>query len=374
MGACLATWAALTFAELPAWLLLPIMALLGMLGGAAWAWIPGQLRARGLVNETISTLLLNPVAALIVSFFIFGYWHSPMDTNKTAVFAESARLPRLFDTRIDLGLIMGLALLALFWYVMRSTRWGLEMRALGGNPLAARLNGLPARRYTIVVLCLGGAVAGLAGMALVSGYYGALLANFSRGIGFMGFLVCWLADGSALGIVVTSFVVSIILAGGNLLQLTRDLPYSTINILLAITLFVVLARPSFTRMRSAHERSRPPRDPVDRPVLGHLVALRRARRARGPACGDREPGPRGGPAGERRHRILRDRSVREPVSGHPGGGHRRCADEHGPRLPGHQPKGQPAGEWPGADVLRYRPERLDRRGLRRRQDRRDSHA
>ncbi len=250
MGAALATWAALTFAELPGWLLLPIMALLGMLGGAAWAWIPGQLRARGLVNETISTLLLNPVAALIVSFFIFGYWHSPMDTNKTPVFAESARLPRLLDTRVDLGLILGLVLLALFWYLMRSTRWGLEMRALGGNPLAARLNGLPARRYTIIVMCLGGAVAGLAGMALVSGYYGALLANFTRGIGFMGFLVCWLAGGSALGIVATSFVVAIILTGGNLLQLTRDLPYSTINILLAITLFVVLARPDFTRKRN----------------------------------------------------------------------------------------------------------------------------
>ena len=251
MGACLSTWAALTFAGLPAWLLLPIMALLGTIGGAAWAWIPGQLRARGLVNETISTLLLNPVAALIASFLIFGYWHSPMDTNKTAVFSESARLPRLLDTRIDLGLIMGLALLALFWYIMRSTRWGLEMRALGGNPVAARLNGLPARRYTIVALCLGGAVAGLAGMAMVSGYYGALLANFSRGVGFLGFLVCWLAGGSALGIVVTSFVVSIILAGGNLLQLTRDVPYSTINILLAITLFAVLARPDFTRLRSA---------------------------------------------------------------------------------------------------------------------------
>jgi simple sugar transport system permease protein len=249
MGACLATWAALTFGALPGWLLLPIMVLLGMLGGAAWAWIPGVLRARGIVNETISTLLLNSVAPMIVSFFVFGYWHSPMDTNKTPIFSPSARLPTLFDTRIDLGLILGLGLLALFWFVMRSTRWGLEMRALGGNPQAARLNGIPARRYVVGVMCLAGAVAGLAGMAQVSGYYGVLLANFSRGIGFMGFLVSWLAGGSPLGIVVTSFVVAIILTGGNLLQLTRDLPYSVVNILLAMTLFVVLARPSFTRKR-----------------------------------------------------------------------------------------------------------------------------
>ena len=249
MGACLATWAALTFGALPGWLLLPIMVLLGMFGGAVWAWIPGVLRARGIVNETISTLLLNSVAPMIVSFFVFGFWHSPMDTNKTPIFSPSARLPTLFNTRIDLGLILGLGLLVLFWFVMRSTRWGLEMRALGGNPQAARLNGIPARRYLVGVMCLGGAVAGLAGMAQVSGYYGVLLANFSRGIGFMGFLVSWLAGGSPLGIVVTSFVVAIILTGGNLLQLTRDLPYSVVNILLAMTLFVVLARPSFTRKR-----------------------------------------------------------------------------------------------------------------------------
>jgi ABC-type uncharacterized transport system permease subunit len=251
MGACLATWAALTFGALPGWLLLPIMVLLGMLGGAVWAWIPGVLRARGIVNETISTLLLNSVAPMIVSFFVFGYWHSPMDTNKTPIFSAAARLPTLFNTRVDLGLILGLGLLALYWFVMRFTRWGLEMRALGGNPQAAQLNGIPARRYVVGVMCLGGAVAGLAGMAQVSGYYGVLLANFSRGIGFMGFLVSWLAGGSPIGIVVTSFVVAIILTGGNLLQLTRELPYSVINILLAMTLFVVLARPSFPRKRHA---------------------------------------------------------------------------------------------------------------------------
>ncbi|MCJ7676652.1 MAG: ABC transporter permease [Anaerolineales bacterium] len=251
MGACLATWAALTFGALPPWLVLPIMVVLGMLGGAVWAWIPGQLRARGIVNETITTLLLNAVAPMIVSFFIFGYWHSPMDTNKTSIFSSSARLPTLFHTRVDLSLFLGLALLGLFWFIMRYTRWGLEMRAIGGNPQAARLNGIPTRGYVVVVMYLAGAVAGLAGMAQVSGYYGVLLANFSRGLGYMGFLISWLAGGSPLGIVVTSFVVAIILTGGNLLQLTRDLPYSMINILLAMTLFVVLARPSLSRRRKA---------------------------------------------------------------------------------------------------------------------------
>lgn len=247
MGACFATWGALTFSYFPAWILLPLMVFLGMIGGGLWAYIPGYLRAKGLVNETISTLLLNAVAPMIVSFFVFGFWHSPMDTNKTANFSASARIPSLFNTRIDLSLVVALILLTCFWFAMKYTRWGLEMRAIGGNPNAANRNGIPLQKYIVLVMFVGGATAGLAGMAQVSGFYGVLLANFSRGIGYMGFLISWLAGGSPLGIILTSFIVAVILSGGNLLQLTRDLPYSVINILLAFTLFVVLSRPSFFR-------------------------------------------------------------------------------------------------------------------------------
>lgn len=251
IGAAFATWGALTFQNLPDFILLPLMMLLGMLGGALWAFIPGYLKAIGLVNETIITLLLNSVAPLIVGFLIFGFWHSPMDTVKTANFVPAALLPTFFDTRIHLGLVIGLVLLAVFWFVMKYTRWGLEMRAIGGNPQAARRSGIALKGYLIIVMCIGGAIAGLAGMAQISGFYGVLLLNFSKGLGYMGFLISWLAGGQPIGILLMSFVVAIIITGGNLLQLTRDLPFAVINILLAITLFVVLARPMFFERRNA---------------------------------------------------------------------------------------------------------------------------
>jgi len=251
MGACLATWGAIAFDTLPAWALLPLMLALGILGGALWAFIPGYLKSLGLVNETITTLLLNSVAPKIVAFFVFGFWHSPMDTNKTPNFVPAARLPAFFDSRIDLSFFFALVLLVIFWFVMKYTRWGLEMRAIGGNPQAAKRNGLPLNRYWVIIMCLGGAIAGLAGMAQVSGYYGVLLVNFSRGLGFMGFLISWLSFGDPIGILVTSLVVSIIVTGGNLLQLTSGIPYAVINILLALTLFVVLARPVFFKRKEA---------------------------------------------------------------------------------------------------------------------------
>jgi simple sugar transport system permease protein len=245
IGASLATWGALTFDTWPAWALLPLMILLGMIGGSLWAFIPGYLRSLGLVNETISTLLLNSVAPKIIAFFVFGFWHSPMDTNKTANFVPAARLPTFFGTRIDLSFFLALVLLIVFWFLMRYTRWGLEMRAIGGNPQAAKRNGIPVNKYIIVVMCISGAIAGIAGMAQVSGYYGVLLVDFSRGLGYMGFLISWLAGGDPIGIILTSFVVAIISTGGNLLQITQGIPYAVINILLAFTLFIVLARPIF---------------------------------------------------------------------------------------------------------------------------------
>jgi general nucleoside transport system permease protein len=251
IGAAFATFGALTFSSLSVWLLLPLMVLLGMLGGALWAFIPGYLKSIGLVNETITSLLLNSVAPKIIGFLIFGFWHSPMDTVKTANFVLAARLPSFFGTRIHLGLVFGLMLLIIFWLVMKYTRWGLEMRAIGSNAQAAKRNGIPLSKYLVVIMCLGGAIAGLAGMVQVSGYYGTLLLNFSMSLGFMGFMICWLAGGEPLGIVLMSFVVAVITTGGNLLQLTRDLPYAVINILLAFTLFIVLARPSFFKGKTS---------------------------------------------------------------------------------------------------------------------------
>lgn len=246
IGALFATGVALALPELPAYLLLPLMCLGGLAGGALWAFVPVYLRARGLVNETITTLLMNYVAPTIVSYFVYGPWRArgAASTPQTVDFSQSARLPSFFDTRIHLGLVIALIILVIYWYVMKYSRWGLEMRAVGGNLQAARRNGLTWVKYLILAMCIGGAIAGLAGMSEISGIHGRLRPNFSPGFGFTGFLVNWLSNGNPVGILVMSFVIAIITSGGDILQLKQGLPYAVLNILLAITLYVVLAKPT----------------------------------------------------------------------------------------------------------------------------------
>ena len=249
LGAWLATWGAITFTNLPAWLLLPLMCVLGMIGGGVWAAIAGILRAKGWVSETISTLLLNYVAPLITNMFIFGAWRSP-DSGLFPVsrtFVSAARLPTFGDTRINLGIVFALIAVAAFWFLITRTRWGLEMRAIGGNPEAARRLGIPLARYIVVVMFFAGGVAGLAGMAEVSGIHGRLIQVISPGYGFMGFLISWLAGGSPVGIIVMSFVLAVIASSGTVLQITQGLPYAVVNILMALILFIVLARPTMKK-------------------------------------------------------------------------------------------------------------------------------
>jgi simple sugar transport system permease protein len=71
-----------------------------------------------------------------------------------------------------------------------------------------------------------------------------LVSELSPGYGFIGFLVSWLAGTSAVGIVLMSLLFAVISSVGDILQITQGLPFAVVNILMAVILFVVLARPA----------------------------------------------------------------------------------------------------------------------------------
>src|SRR6266851_3708754 len=244
IGAIFATWGALTFGHLPAWLLLPLMVALGFLGGGFWGLVSGLLRAKGWVSETISTLLMNYVAILSLNYVVFGPWKDPEGVNypQTAEFAPAAMLPVLGQSRVHLGLALGLVAVGLFAFFVSRTRWGLEMRAIGGNADAARRNGIPVRRYVVGLMFIGGGLAGLAGMCEVSAIQGRLRPSLSPGYGYTGFLISWMAGGHPLGILGAAFLLAVVTAGGDILQMTQALPGSVVNILMAVILFVILGR------------------------------------------------------------------------------------------------------------------------------------
>lgn len=242
MGAWLATWGALSLGDLSRPLALSAILVLGFLGGGLWAAIPAYLRARGWLNEVISTLLLNYVAIQFVNYFIYGAWRDPESANfpQTVRFADVYLLPQFGGTRVHLGLLLGLLAALLIFLLLRYTRWGYAMRAIGGNPEAALRHGFPITRYLILSMIIAGGLAGLAGVGEVMAIQGRLRPAFSPGYGYVGFLISWLAGHSPWGAVGMAFLLAVIALGGDTLQITQNVPFSTVNILMALILFIVL--------------------------------------------------------------------------------------------------------------------------------------
>jgi len=241
-GGLLASGMAITFTSWPAWLLLPAMALAGIAGGGAWAGLAGWMKARGWLSEVFSTVLMTYIAILAVSALVYGPWRDPTSSNypQTPQFVPAARLPHVGSTRIDVTIFIAFGAVFAFDWFLRRTRYGLEIRAIGGNPFAAQTNGVPVSRYIVLAMAAGGGLAGLAGMAQASALQLHLNTGLSPGFGYLGFLISWLAGHNPRLIVPMTFLLAVLASSGDILQITQGLPSAIVNVLSAILMMIVL--------------------------------------------------------------------------------------------------------------------------------------
>ncbi|NLI79020.1 MAG: ABC transporter permease [Candidatus Riflebacteria bacterium] len=230
---------------LPEWAVLPAMFLAGAIGGAAWAWFPAVCRIRWGMNETITTLMLNYVAAELVQFLIYGPWKgkSQFGFPYTDDFAACATLPTLYGSRIHWPtLALGVATaLALALLVSRS-RFGFEVRVVGENPEAAHYAGMDRGRVVLLVMLVSGALAGLAGVGEVAGIHRHLSApaSISSGYGFTAIITAYLARLHPVAVIFTSLFFGGLLVGGDVIQTSLGLPFATVHIFNGMILFALL--------------------------------------------------------------------------------------------------------------------------------------
>jgi len=257
MGAFAASGIALFLGDWPAWLLLPLMILAGMLSGAFWAYIPGVLKAFLQVNETLTSLLLNYVAILWVSYLCLGPWRDPAGLNfpLSARFSENATLPTLGDSRIHLGLLVALVLAVILWLVIQRTRWGYEIRVIGESWEAARYAGISIPRNIVLVMALSGALAALAGVFEVAGITHRLQQGLSPGYGYSAIIVAWLGQLNPLAIVPVAVLFGALLVGGYSVQ-TEGVPFAIALILQGLILFFLLGGEVFISHRLTWNRKR----------------------------------------------------------------------------------------------------------------------
>lgn len=220
LGAVAATGLALYATELPAPIAPLIVLIVAALAGAAWAWLPGVLRAHRGISEVITSLMLVYVGIQIASYFATGPWSIPgANFPASNPVPAATRLPLLGEgTIVHAGLIVAVVVAIAAWFVMDRSTLGIRMRAVGGNITAASTIGINSRRVIVVAMCLSGALAGLAGGVEVLGSRGRLIEGFSPGFGFEGIAIALLGRVRVGGIVAAALLYGALDAGGAGLQ------------------------------------------------------------------------------------------------------------------------------------------------------------
>ena len=207
----------------------------GALGGMIWILLPTLARAYAEVNELITTLLLNFVAALAVYYVSTGPWHDKASHTNASTFKVPYVVPQLWGT-LHYGIVIAVALAVALAGVLAYTRWGYEVRVSGANAEAARFAGIPVRRRIVVAMLLSGAIAGIAGMLELAGTVHRLQGGISNNFGYVGIMVAILARGSCLGVIPAAALMAVILNAGIVLQ-TKGINTNTVLALTGLILF-----------------------------------------------------------------------------------------------------------------------------------------
>jgi len=225
--------------------LLPVMLLLGAIGGALYALIPAICRVAFGASEILTSLMLVYVADLGMDYLVRGPWRDPQGLNfpTTAAFDPAASVPTLLAGagRLHAGSVVAAIIVMLVTVLLGRTLMGFEIRLVGAAPRAARFSGFSADRLVIFTFLVSGALAGLAGIIEVAGPIGHLDPGVSSGYGFTAIIVAFLGRLNPVGILIAGLFLALTFIGGEGAQISMKVPLDLTKVFQGILLFYVLA-------------------------------------------------------------------------------------------------------------------------------------
>ncbi len=245
-GALIGTVIALALSGISTPLLLILVLAVGFISGSFWAIIPGFLKAKFEVNEAITTLMMNFIAILMVSYLVADPLRDVTTSAwpQTAVIPSSAWLPRLIPgTSLHAGILLGLLFMVLVQVILFKTTLGYQIRAIGLQTGTARASGISIGKNILIVMILSGGLAGLAGISEISGIHHRLKEAFSPGYGYTAILVSVLGVNHPLWVAGSAFLFGALTVGGSSMQRMTGIPNALVVIIESLmVIFLLLSR------------------------------------------------------------------------------------------------------------------------------------
>jgi ABC-type uncharacterized transport system permease subunit len=233
-------------------LILPVATLGAVVVGMSWLYVPGYLLARLQVDEVVSTLMLNFVAAGLSGFLVNAVFLSEKSGNNTTdTIPKIAEFNRLMPpSTLHSGFIIGLICLLVYAIWANRTPIGFEAKLVGFNQRFALATGISVPTTIIIVMVLSGLVSGLGGASHALGQLYKFSDGFSAGYGFTGMAVALLARNSAIGILLGAILFGALASAGTTIQLFSEIPLDLVNIIEGtVMIFAVVELGKITILR-----------------------------------------------------------------------------------------------------------------------------
>lgn len=233
-----------TTAGLPFPLTLVLAVAAGALGGAAWGFIPGALKAWRGAHEVVTTIMLNSTAYLLLNLLASQVFKDPTATfPRTSNVAVEAILPIILpDTRLHAGIIIAVVTAVAMWFLLFKTTLGFEIRTVGANASAARYAGIRPALITVLTMSVSGGLAGMGGGVEILGVTKHYPAEYIVNFGFDGIAVALLGRAHPLGVVGAAMLFGVMRAGAGSMQRATDIPVDIISIVQGVILLFVAAQ------------------------------------------------------------------------------------------------------------------------------------
>ncbi len=228
-GGLSATVVALTVV-LPKPLLLLLMFLAAIVGGALWGFIPGLLKALFNVHEVVATIMMNWLAYWVVYYTIPRYFKGKFLETESRKIPDiaSLRVPwltEMFDgSYVNLGLIIAIIVVLIIGIILKKTVLGYELKAAGFNRFAAEYGGMKVNRNIVLSMTIAGALAGIGGLTLYTGYAVNIQIGVLPNQGFDGIAVSLLAANSPLGVFFSALFFGILHSGKGFMNAMTEIP------------------------------------------------------------------------------------------------------------------------------------------------------
>jgi simple sugar transport system permease protein len=226
---------------MPVWLATIVVFVLAALVAMLWSLVPALLKAYQGVNEIITTLMMTFLGTSLANVLVKLIFLDPATTvPQTRTLPVEDRLPRMFDTTISIGLLLGLVAIVAVHLMMTRTDFGLKLRIVGANPLAAVHAGLGVPSLTVAVFAISAGLAGLAGAVDIVGVQGNVRADWNPGYGLAVIPMVFLARFNGFAAILYVLLLSVLSIGGESAARRLGVP-NHFTLVLVATVLIVLA-------------------------------------------------------------------------------------------------------------------------------------